>query len=185
METKRCCSQETFFPPSAMLGEVHLFHYHTFLCSARSSTKSQTCHRFGGKGGILFYLGLVVRHLKKDCLPGNRGQLWKLSKCWLQGELDLWPRLSQQMQTSFPSALHLWPSMNLEEPGIRGIQPIQWWPMLMPNWSNLIKGSSCRDLIGICFFPPSFASSQKCLDSLSRHCFHFIMLTILPDLKTN
>lgn len=164
METKRRCSQETFFPPSAMLGEMHLFHFHTFLCSVRSSTKRQTCHRFGGKGGILFLLGLVVRHFKKDCLPRNRGQLWKLSKCWLQGELDLWPRLSQQMQTSFPSVLHLWPSMNLEEPGIRLIpQSIQRWPMLMPNWSCLIKGSSHRDLIGIrlCFFLIRFFSKKS------------------------
>lgn len=76
--------------------DASVFIFHTFLCSVPSSRKRQTCHGFGGKCGILFLLGLVVRHFKKDCLPWNRGKLWKLSKCWLPGVLELWPRLTSR-----------------------------------------------------------------------------------------
>lgn len=69
MKTERLCSQENFLLPTAVLGERHLFHFHTLLCSVRSSTQRKTCHCFVGKGEILFMLELVARNFKKDHRP--------------------------------------------------------------------------------------------------------------------
>lgn len=102
METKRFCSQEPYLAQSSMLGKMHLFHFHTFLCLVQSSTKRKTCHRFWGNSEIPSILaGISCQEFLKrivcpswPVLPRNRGQLWKVSKHWLQEQLDLWSGIS-------------------------------------------------------------------------------------------
>lgn len=59
METERLCSQETFLPPTAMLGEMYLFHFHTLLCLIWSRTKRKSCYSLG-VGEVLFLLQSVT-----------------------------------------------------------------------------------------------------------------------------